>query len=179
MVTGDHIAIAREISGQVGLGRNILPQSAFIAGDGVETRTQLEAADGFAQVLPENKFQIVKILQEGDHIVGMTGDGVNDAPALREADAGIAVAGATDAAKVCRGYRPDKTRALGHHRCNREEPGNIPANGKLCRISYRRNRQGADLPDTLHRIAGFLPDYGAHACRTGDPERPSHHDDRL
>jgi H+-transporting ATPase len=100
MVTGDHIAIAREISGQVGLGRNILPQTAFIAGDGVETRTQLEAADGFAQVLPENKFQIVKILQEGDHIVGMTGDGVNDAPALREADAGIAVAGATDAAKA-------------------------------------------------------------------------------
>ncbi len=100
MVTGDHIAIAREISGQVGLGRNILPQSAFIAGDVIDTRKQLEAADGFAQVLPENKFQIVKILQEGDHIVGMTGDGVNDAPALREADAGIAVAGATDAAKA-------------------------------------------------------------------------------
>jgi H+-transporting ATPase len=100
MVTGDHIAIAQEISGQVGLGRNILPQSAFIAGDGEEARHQLEAADGFAQVFPENKFQIVKILQEGDHIVGMTGDGVNDAPALREADAGIAVAGATDAAKA-------------------------------------------------------------------------------
>ena len=100
MVTGDHIAIAKEISGQVGLGKNILPQSAFIAGGGEETRHQLEAADGFAQVFPENKFQIVKILQEGDHIVGMTGDGVNDAPALREADAGIAVAGATDAAKA-------------------------------------------------------------------------------
>ena len=100
MVTGDHIAIAHEISVQVGLGTNILPQSAFIAGDGEETRHQLEAADGFAQVFPENKFQIVKILQEGDHIVGMTGDGVNDAPALREADAGIAVAGATDAAKA-------------------------------------------------------------------------------
>lgn len=99
MVTGDHIAIAKEISGQVGLGRNILPQSAFVAGDGEVTRHQLEAADGFAQVLPENKFEIVKILQEGNHIVGMTGDGVNDAPALREADAGIAVAGATDAAK--------------------------------------------------------------------------------
>ncbi len=100
MVTGDHIAIAHEISGQVGLGQNIIPQSAFIAGDGEETRHQLEAADGFAQVFPENKFQILKILQEGDHIVGMTGDGVNDAPALREADAGIAVAGATDAAKA-------------------------------------------------------------------------------
>jgi H+-transporting ATPase len=100
MVTGDHIAIAKEISGQVGLGTNILLQSAFVEGDGEETRHLLEDADGFAQVFPENKFQIVKILQEGDHIVGMTGDGVNDAPALREADAGIAVAGATDAAKA-------------------------------------------------------------------------------
>nr|WP_321353322.1 plasma-membrane proton-efflux P-type ATPase [uncultured Methanoregula sp.] len=99
MVTGDHVAIAQEIAGQVGLGQNILPRTALIAGDGEKTRKQLESADGFAQVLPEDKFRIVKILQEGDHIIGMTGDGVNDAPALREADAGIAVAGATDAAK--------------------------------------------------------------------------------
>jgi H+-transporting ATPase len=99
MVTGDHIAIAKEIAVQVGLGNNFLPESAFVQGDGMDMRRQLEEADGFAQVLPENKFQIVKILQEGNHIVGMTGDGVNDAPALREADAGIAVAGATDAAK--------------------------------------------------------------------------------
>jgi H+-transporting ATPase len=99
MVTGDHIAIAREISGKVGLGTNILPQSAFIAGTGKDALKQLEEADGFAQVFPENKYQIVKILQEGDHIVGMTGDGVNDAPALRAADSGIAVSGATDAAK--------------------------------------------------------------------------------
>lgn len=99
MVTGDHVAIAKEISRQVGLGQNILIPNAFVAGDGEEARKQLESADGFAQVLPENKFQIVKTLQGGDHIVGMTGDGVNDAPALREADAGIAVEGATDAAK--------------------------------------------------------------------------------
>jgi len=99
MVTGDHIAIAHEISAQVGLGQNILPRTALVEGNGDETRKQLESADGFAQVLPEDKFRIVKILQEGNHIVGMTGDGVNDAPALREADAGIAVAGATDAAK--------------------------------------------------------------------------------
>jgi H+-transporting ATPase len=99
MVTGDHIAIAKEISGQVGLGQNILPRTALIAGKGEEARNQMESADGFAQVLPEDKFRIVKILQEGDHIIGMTGDGVNDAPALRAADAGIAVAGATDAAK--------------------------------------------------------------------------------
>jgi H+-transporting ATPase len=99
MVTGDHIAIAKEISGQVGLGQNLLPRTVLIAGDGEEARKQLESADGFAQVLPEDKFNIVKILQECDYIIGMTGDGVNDAPALREADAGIAVAGATDAAK--------------------------------------------------------------------------------
>jgi H+-transporting ATPase len=99
MVTGDHVAIAQEIAGHVGLGQNILPRTALIAGDGEDVRKQLELADGFAQVLPEDKFQIVKVLQGGDHIVGMTGDGVNDAPALREADAGIAVAGATDAAK--------------------------------------------------------------------------------
>jgi H+-transporting ATPase len=99
MVTGDHIAIAHEVSGQVGLGQNILLRTALIAGEGEEARKQLENADGFAQVLPEDKFNIVKILQGGDHIIGMTGDGVNDAPALREADTGIAVAGATDAAK--------------------------------------------------------------------------------
>ena len=99
MVTGDHIAIAKEISAKVGLGQNILPRTALITGEGDDARNQLETADGFAQVLPEDKFQIVKILQAGDHIVGMTGDGVNDAPALRAADTGIAVAGATDAAK--------------------------------------------------------------------------------
>ena len=99
MVTGDHIAIAQEISAQVGLGQNILSRTVLIAGDGEVVQKQLESADGFAQVLPEDKFRIVKTLQGGDHIIGMTGDGVNDAPALREADAGIAVAGATDAAK--------------------------------------------------------------------------------
>ncbi|ADN37296.1 plasma-membrane proton-efflux P-type ATPase [Methanolacinia petrolearia DSM 11571] len=99
MVTGDHTAIAQEISGQVGLGKKIIPQSSFISGERKDVLTQLEKADGFAEVFPENKFRIVKVLQEADHIVGMTGDGVNDAPALREADSGIAVAGATDAAK--------------------------------------------------------------------------------
>jgi H+-transporting ATPase len=99
MVTGDHIAIAKEISAKVGLGQNIIPRTALIAGDGEGALKQLEAADGFAQVHPEDKFNIVKALQAGDHIVGMTGDGVNDAPALRAADTGIAVAGANDAAK--------------------------------------------------------------------------------
>ena len=99
MVTGDHIAIAKEIAGKIGLGTGILSRSAFIAGGGANALRQFEEADGFAEVLPENKYEIVKTLQEGDHIVGMTGDGVNDTPALRAADSGIAVAGATDAAK--------------------------------------------------------------------------------
>lgn len=99
MVTGDHIAIAREIAGQVNLGTNILPASAFIDKPDLEAEALIEKVDGFAQVFPEHKFRIVELLQSKGHIVGMTGDGVNDAPALKKADAGIAVAGATDAAK--------------------------------------------------------------------------------
>jgi len=96
MVTGDNIAIGREIAGQLGLGRNILPA------DQLEKQApgQLETADGFAQVFPEHKYRIVKALQERGHLVGMTGDGVNDAPALKQADVGIAVSGATDAARA-------------------------------------------------------------------------------
>jgi H+-transporting ATPase len=99
MVTGDHIAIAREISHEVNLGTNILSASAFVDKADDESKGLVENADGFAQVFPEHKYRIVQLLQEKDHIVGMTGDGVNDAPALKKADAGIAVAGATDAAK--------------------------------------------------------------------------------
>jgi H+-transporting ATPase len=99
MVTGDHIAISKEISREVNLGENILAASSFIEKTGDEASNLIENADGFAQVFPEHKYRIVHSLQEKGHIVGMTGDGVNDAPALRKADAGIAVAGATDAAK--------------------------------------------------------------------------------
>jgi H+-transporting ATPase len=99
MVTGDHIAIAKEIAQEVNLGTNILPASAFVDKPDSETKGLVENADGFAQVFPEHKYRIVRLLQDNGHIVGMTGDGVNDAPALKKADAGIAVAGATDAAK--------------------------------------------------------------------------------
>jgi len=103
MVTGDQIAIARETSKQLGLGTNILDASAL--GDTTKKETpkiseQIEKADGFAQVFPEHKFFIVNVQQNSGHIVGMTGDGVNDAPALKKADCGIAVSGATDAARA-------------------------------------------------------------------------------
>jgi H+-transporting ATPase len=99
MVTGDHTAIAKQIAGQVGLGRNILQASSFMDRPNRDALRVIEQADGFAEVFPEHKYHIVELLQKGDHIVGMTGDGVNDAPALKKADVGIAVAGATDAAR--------------------------------------------------------------------------------
>jgi H+-transporting ATPase len=99
MVTGDHVAVAREIAREVGLGINIMGAAAFVDKPDKEAQVVVEGADGFAQVFPEHKYRIVELLQEKRHIVGMTGDGVNDAPALKKADAGIAVAGATDAAK--------------------------------------------------------------------------------
>ncbi|MDM7998500.1 MAG: plasma-membrane proton-efflux P-type ATPase [Dehalococcoidia bacterium] len=103
MVTGDQMAIAREIAGQLGLGKNIVDASIF--GDtkhheAGQLADAIERADGFAQVFPEHKYHIVDVLQHRGHIVGMTGDGVNDAPALKKADAGIAVSGSTDAART-------------------------------------------------------------------------------
>ena len=99
MVTGDHIAIGKEIAHQVNLGTNFMTASSFMDKSPREAQQVVESADGFAEVFPEHKYHIVEFLQNKGHIVGMTGDGVNDAPALKESDAGIAVAGATDAAK--------------------------------------------------------------------------------
>ena len=103
MVTGDALAIAQETAKKLGMGTNILDASGF--GDTKHQETaqlaeSIENADGFAQVFPEHKFHIVDVLQQRGHIVGMTGDGVNDAPALKKADCGIAVSSATDAARA-------------------------------------------------------------------------------
>jgi H+-transporting ATPase len=103
MVTGDAIAIAQETAKAIGMGTDILDAAGI--GD-VKTKAtaaeakSIEEADGFAQVFPEHKFHIIDVLQKQGHIVGMTGDGVNDAPALKKADCGIAVSGATDAARA-------------------------------------------------------------------------------
>jgi H+-transporting ATPase len=103
MVTGDQIAIAKEIGSQLGLSKSIVDASLFDTAKYHEESMlddSIERADGFAQVFPEHKYHIVDVLQKHGHIVGMTGDGVNDAPALKKADAGIAVSGATDAARA-------------------------------------------------------------------------------
>ena len=101
MVTGDNIAIARQIAGRLGLGTTIVPaRDLSLEGSGRSDGDLIEKADGFAEVFPEHKFEIVKQLQSRCHITGMTGDGVNDAPALKQADVGIAVSGATDAARA-------------------------------------------------------------------------------
>ena len=103
MVTGDALAIARETAQKLDMGANILDAASLGEAKKKETKAvaeSIEKADGFAQVFPEHKFHIVEVLQKLGHIVGMTGDGVNDAPALKKADCGIAVSDATDAARA-------------------------------------------------------------------------------
>jgi H+-transporting ATPase len=99
MITGDHVVIAKEIANRVNLGQNMALPKDFIEISDEKASSVVESVDGFAEVFPEHKYQIVKLLKEKNHIVGMTGDGVNDAPALRKADVGIAVQGSTDVAK--------------------------------------------------------------------------------
>lgn len=102
IVTGDNLAIAKEIASEISIGENIFDASTLddTANTDMDLPERIEKADGFAQVFPEHKYEIVKLLQRRGHIVGMTGDGVNDAPALKQADAGIAVSGATEAARA-------------------------------------------------------------------------------
>ncbi|ORY32156.1 putative hydrogen-exporting ATPase [Naematelia encephala] len=102
MLTGDAVAIAKETCKQLGLGTNVYDSEKLIGGGmaGSDIRDFVEAADGFAEVFPEHKFQVVNLLQERGHLTAMTGDGVNDAPSLKKADCGIAVEGASDAART-------------------------------------------------------------------------------
>ncbi|KAL6191724.1 hypothetical protein ACLB2K_038114 [Fragaria x ananassa] len=103
--TGDQLAIAKETGRRLGMGTNMYPSASLLGQDkdasvaALPIEELIEKADGFAGVFPEHKYEIVKKLQERKHICGMTGDGVNDAPALKKADIGIAVADATDAAR--------------------------------------------------------------------------------
>jgi H+-transporting ATPase len=102
MLTGDALPIAREIAMDVGLGENVISASnlkILIQANPLEAAEAAEKSSGFAEVYPEDKFTIVKSLQAERRVVGMTGDGINDAAALRQAEVGIAVSNATDVAK--------------------------------------------------------------------------------
>lgn len=106
MVTGDDVAIGAEIAHQLGIGENLLVATDVFPKDldpnkiPADAARAVERADGFGRVFPEHKYEIVKSLQNLNHVVAMTGDGVNDAPALKQADCGVAVSGATDAARA-------------------------------------------------------------------------------
>ncbi|KAK4186091.1 putative type IIIA plasma membrane ATPase [Podospora australis] len=104
MLTGDAVGIARETSRQLGLGTNVYNAERLGLGGGgdmpgSEVYDFVEAADGFAEVFPQHKYNVVEILQQRGYLVAMTGDGVNDAPSLKKADTGIAVEGSSDAAR--------------------------------------------------------------------------------
>ncbi|XXG56814.1 hypothetical protein AAC387_Pa03g4133 [Persea americana] len=104
MITGDRLSVARETGRRLGMGTNMYRTSYWLNDNSDESLVEIpfihliEKADGFAVVFPDQKYEIVRQLQRRKHICGMTGDGVNDAPALKKADIGIAVAGASDAA---------------------------------------------------------------------------------
>lgn len=102
MLTGDAIAIAKETCKMLALGTKVYNSERLIHG-GLSGTTQhdlVEKADGFAEVFPEHKYQVVEMLQQRGHLTAMTGDGVNDAPSLKKSDCGIAVEGATEAAQA-------------------------------------------------------------------------------
>jgi H+-transporting ATPase len=100
MLTGDNLAIAKEIATQVGIGSKIIKLADLQGLSDNEQGKKFEESNGLAEIYPEDKYRVVKILQSRGHMVGMTGDGVNDAPALKQAEMGIAVSNSTDVAKA-------------------------------------------------------------------------------
>ena len=102
MLTGDAIAIAKETCKMLALSTKVYDSERLIHGGlaGSAQHDLVEKADGFAEVFPEHKYQVVEMLQQRGHLTAMTGDGVNDAPSLKKADCGIAVEGSTEAAQA-------------------------------------------------------------------------------
>jgi H+-transporting ATPase len=102
MLTGDALAIAKETCRMLALGTKVYDSDKLVNGGltGTTMHDLCEKADGFAEVFPEHKYQVVEMLQQRGHLTAMTGDGVNDAPSLKKSDCGIAVEGATEAAQA-------------------------------------------------------------------------------
>ena len=169
MVTGDALAIAREMAKTLGMGSNILDANTLGNSKTEETAAatkSIEDADGFAQVFPEHKFHIVDVLQKHGHIVGMTGDGVNDAPALKKADCGFAVSGATDAARAAASIVLVAPGLIGDHRCDQGEPEDFSADEQLCDLPHRRDAARPSVHDAGDRHLQLLSadgDYDRHA----------------
>ncbi len=102
MLTGDSLPIAKQVAAEVNLGNKVIrtPELKETSSkDAIAAVEIAENSDGFAEIYPEGKYQIVRALQAKKHVVGMTGDGINDSPALKQAEVGIAVSNATDVAK--------------------------------------------------------------------------------
>ena len=150
MVTGDQMAIAKETAKQLGMGTNILDASGL--GDikhheTAQAAEAIEKADGFAQVFPEHKFHIVDVLQQRGHIVGMTGDGVNDAPGAEESRLRHRCFGRDRHGPRGRFHRAAGVRPVGDHRRNQGEPAHFPAHEQLRDLPHRRNAARAVLHD--------------------------------
>ncbi|KAI8057500.1 plasma-membrane proton-efflux P-type ATPase [Thamnidium elegans] len=102
MITGDQTIIAKEVAQRLDMGQNILDANSLVDPSKTDDQVALQCleVDGFARVIPEHKYRVVELLQGKGYFVAMTGDGVNDAPALKKANVGIAVHGSTDAART-------------------------------------------------------------------------------
>ncbi|CAN0921847.1 ATPase 6, plasma membrane-type [Linum grandiflorum] len=140
MITGDQLAIGKETGRRLGMGTNMYPSTALLGEGGNDAVGSLpideliEKADGFAGVFPEHKYEIVRRLQARKHICGMTGDGVNDAPALKKADIGIAVADSTDAARGASDIVLTEPGTIMTISKDRVKPSPVPDSWKLSEI---------------------------------------------
>ena len=185
MVTGDNVAIARQIASELDMGTNIQPATDLFPGDITKGQIPLDAAekidraDGFAQVFPEHKYAIVKILQENGHIVGMTGDGVNDAPALKQADVGIAVSGATEAARAAAALILTAPGLVCHYRRDRRSQTYLRADDELCVIPNRHDHRYHGVCCACIDLLSFLSADRDNAYRARSPGRRAYHDYRF
>ena len=147
--------------------------------DSSQSSEAIEEADGYAQVFPEHKFHIIQVLQKRGHFVGMTGDGVNDAPALKQADCGIAVSGATDAARAAASIvllAPGLSVIID---AIKEARRICPADEQLCNLPHRRNTARAVVHGAGDPGLQFLSSDRGDDRDDSGAQRRSHSVDRL